>query len=89
MPFASNTDRWHSLLTSRYVCEFCLTRFFLHYRKCPACRRLNTIHPLLNTLFTVARNNGELRRMMSRKPGLKSKSPPTTPPAAPGTDYEI
>jgi len=27
-------DRWHELLTSRYVCEICLTRYFGPRHRC-------------------------------------------------------
>ena len=59
-------ERWHRLLTTRYVCDFCLTRFFAPYRVCPACHQPGRVHRLNELLYTVADNDQELRDMMAR-----------------------
>ena len=59
-------DRWHDLLTSRFVCENCLTRFFVPYENCPACHRIGRIRPLVTMLQGIARNEEDLRRMIAR-----------------------
>lgn len=63
------SDRLHALLNSRYICQRCLTRFFVPYRRCPACHQFATIARLDETLRTLAKSEDELRTMLSRKPG--------------------
>ena len=48
----SEIDPWHDLLTTRYVCEICLTRYFKSYRCCPACHRFGRIR-VVNGLWGV------------------------------------
>ena len=59
------TDRWHSLLNTRYVCEFCLTRYFVLYSTCPACHQVGYIRPLVTALADVARSDDELRQKIA------------------------
>jgi hypothetical protein len=59
-------ERWHSLLTTRYVCEICLTRFFVPHDCCPACHRFGYIRPLVSMLMTIARDDEELRAMIAQ-----------------------
>jgi hypothetical protein len=60
------SERWHELLTTRYICEVCLTRYYQSHWKCPACRQIGCVRPLVSMLLTVARNDQELREMMAR-----------------------
>ena len=60
------SERWHTLLNSRYVCEICLTRFFVPYHACPACHQVGCIRPLVSGLSMYARNEQELRDMIAR-----------------------
>ncbi len=76
MPFANKNDRWHLLLNSRYVCESCLTRFFIRHRRCPACHRFSSIKPLNPELSKTARSETQLRTLMSGStPALSGKTP--------------
>ena len=61
----SATERWHELLSTRYVCEICLTRYFRPHAKCPACHQLGHIRPLVSILLSVARSDAELREMLA------------------------
>ena len=65
MDVATAEDRWHELLTSRYVCEACLTRYFMKYRKCKACGEIGRIRSLTASLFDLADDDGELREMIA------------------------
>jgi hypothetical protein len=58
-------DRWHNLLNSRYVCELCLTRFFVHYHTCPACHQIGYVRPLVSGLSQYARSEEELREIIT------------------------
>jgi hypothetical protein len=58
-------DRWHDLLNSRYVCELCLTRFFVNYHTCPACHQIGYVRPLIAGLSGYARSDEELRQIIS------------------------
>ena len=62
---SSSYDRWHELLTTRFVCENCLTRFFVPYHHCPACHQFGRIQPLVTMLQKIARNDADLRAMIS------------------------
>lgn len=64
-PPTTPTDRWHHLLTTRFVCEICLTRFFVLYRRCPACHRAGRIRPLKTALLSKAQSDEELRNMIA------------------------
>lgn len=59
-------DRWHELLNTRYVCELCLTRYFVPYYTCPACHQIGYIRPLISGLAGYARNDEELREIITR-----------------------
>ena len=83
MPIASETERWHLLLNSRYVCDICLTRFFIRHRRCPACHRFSSIHPLNPKLSRIARSEEQLRSMMAQS--QTSKPPQIVPPHHPET----
>ena len=61
----SVADRWHTLLTSRYVCERCLTRFYQPYFFCPACHCMGRVRPLLDALHMLARSDVELRQLIA------------------------
>jgi predicted ATP-dependent serine protease len=61
MPF----DPYHELLTTRYVCEACLTRYFMPYTKCSACGQLNRIVPLTMAFYPLARSDEELREIIA------------------------
>lgn len=61
-----HADRWHTLLNSRYVCELCLTRFFVRYRTCPACHQIGYVRPLISGLSEYARSEEELRQIITR-----------------------
>ena len=58
-------DAYHELLTSRYVCENCLTRYFVSYRQCAACKQFGRIRPLQQHLRLLANNDAELRKMIA------------------------
>ena len=59
-------DAYHELLTSRYVCENCLTRYFVSYHQCAACKQFGRIRPLQQHLRLLADNDAELRKMIAR-----------------------
>ena len=63
----AQADRWHELLTTRYVCQICLTRFFVHYRRCPACHRVDCIRWLDPELISRAKDDGTLRALIARQ----------------------
>ncbi len=65
MESTAESERWHDLLTTRYVCEICLTRFFVQHRCCPACHRFGYVRPLVSMLLTAAEDNEDLRKMMA------------------------
>jgi len=64
MESTTNSERWHELLTTRYVCEICLTRFFVQHHMCPACQRIGHVRPLVSMLLTMAQDNEDLRDMI-------------------------
>ena len=59
-------DRWHDLLTNRFVCEVCLTCYFTSYHRCRACGASGSIVPLGNFLSFYARDDRELRNLIAR-----------------------
>ncbi|MGN6367323.1 MAG: hypothetical protein ACTHN5_03590 [Phycisphaerae bacterium] len=59
-------DSYHELLTSRYVCESCLTRYFAPRRYCAACKQFGRIRPLQTHLQKLADNDADLRKMIAR-----------------------
>ena len=63
-PF-QNLERWHELLSNRYVCEACLTRYFMKYRRCKACGIVGRIRPLTAGLFELADSETELREIIA------------------------
>ena len=71
-------DHYHELLTSRYVCEKCLTRYFIPHDRCLACGRRGTLRILSNTLFSLADSDKELRHMIAR--GQQFTPNPGDPP---------
>jgi hypothetical protein len=88
----ADIDPWHELLTSRYVCEICLTRYFSPHYCCPACHQFGRIRPLVSMLLDVADNEEELRTMIAQ--GQTFEPPPSppehAPPAeAPPADFDI
>jgi len=72
-------DAYHELLTTRYVCEACLTRYFVSYPKCLACGQVGRIRLLSNSLLALADNDDELRAMIAAGQEF-SPRPPTSPP---------
>ena len=66
MTAVTELDKWHELLSARYVCEACMTRYFQAYRICPACHKAGTIRPFLSMLMTVAYSEEELRAMIAQ-----------------------
>lgn len=58
-------DAYHTLLSNRFVCEACLTRFFKRYGRCPACDKIGQVHPLRNSLYIIARSHTELCDLIS------------------------
>ena len=60
------SDPWHELLSTRYVCEVCLTRYFIPHRLCPACHRLGRIRPLVSMLLDLAHDDEDLRNMIAQ-----------------------
>ena len=66
MDTATHTDRWHELLTTRYVCEICLTRYFSPRRRCAACNRFGHVRPLVSLLMTIAHDDEDLRQMIAQ-----------------------
>lgn len=58
-------DRWHDLLSNRFVCEVCLTRYFSRYHRCRACGAAGHIVPLGNFLSAYARTDQELRDLIA------------------------
>ena len=66
MESTTNSERWHELLTTRYVCEICLTRYFVQHHICPACHRIGYIRPLVSMLLSVAHDDEDLRNMIAR-----------------------
>lgn len=61
----ARAERWHELLSTRYVCEACLTRYFMKYRKCKACGAVGRIRSLTASLLELADDDGELREMIA------------------------
>jgi hypothetical protein len=61
----ARAERWHELLSTRYVCEACLTRYFMKYRKCKACGAVGRIRSLSVSLLDLADDDGELRAMIA------------------------
>ena len=59
-------ERWHRLLTTRYICQVCLTRYFRLRSKCPACRQIGSICRLDNKLLTLAHTDTELRQLLAK-----------------------
>ena len=78
-PFPSQDERWHELLTTRYVCEICLTRYFVPHRRCPACNRFGHIRPLVSLLSTIAMDDEDLRRMIAQGQNIFAPEPPEPP----------
>ena len=77
-------DRWHELLTHRYVCENCLTRYFMSYRRCKACGAIGRIHLLTVGLFDLADSEMELRNIIAHGQRLHfMDEPPPIPTLAP------
>ena len=68
-------DAYHELLTTRYVCEACLTRYFVCYPKCAACGQLNRIVPLTMSLYPLARSDEEVREIIA----AGQRMPPLVP----------
>ncbi len=66
MDALTQQDRWHDLLTTRYVCEICLTRYFVSHDLCPACHRFGHVRPLVSMLMTIARDDEDLRNMIAQ-----------------------
>jgi hypothetical protein len=62
------SDRWHKLLTTRYICQVCLTRYFQPYKRCPACRQIGHVRPLLSSTLQEARTDREWRELVVRGP---------------------
>jgi len=75
MHIPTDLDRWHELLSNRYVCEVCLTRYFSPHRRCLACHQFGRIRPLASMLLSIADDEAELREMI-----LQGQTP-----LAPGT----
>ena len=71
----SHQDRWHDLLTTRYVCEVCLTRYFGPRRRCAACNRFGHVRPLVSLLMTIARDEEDLRQMIARGQMIDTEEP--------------
>jgi hypothetical protein len=61
-----SVDPYHELLTSRFVCEACLTRYFMKYLLCPACHQRGRMRPLTSSLFDIAADDRELREIIAR-----------------------
>ena len=59
-------ERWHEMLSTRYVCEVCLTRYFSPRRRCTACNRFGHVRPLVSLLMSIARDDEDLRQMIAR-----------------------
>jgi hypothetical protein len=72
---ATQSDPWHDLLTNRYVCEVCLTRYFTPHRRCTACGRFGKIVPLVGMLTTLARDDEELRTIIHQGQIIPEDSP--------------
>src|SRR4051812_34472486 len=64
-PLTAAEERWHELLSTRYVCEACLTRYFMKYPKCKACGEIGRIRTLTVSLLDLADDDGELRAMIA------------------------
>ena len=58
-------DHWHELLSNRYVCEICMTRYFTPQRRCRACGLGDHVVPLGQFLNAYARNEQELREIIA------------------------
>jgi hypothetical protein len=73
----ARAERWHELLSTRYVCEACLTRYFMKYRKCKACGEVGRIRSLTASLLELADDDGELREMIANGQvfGVGSREP--------------
>jgi hypothetical protein len=65
MESTTDSQRWHELLTTRCVCEICLTRFFVQHHMCPACHRIGHIRPLVSMLLSVAQDDEDLRNLIA------------------------
>jgi hypothetical protein len=71
------SEKYHTLLTSRFVCENCLTRYFTPHTRCPACLLWDRIRPLTEGLIEVANTDEELREIIARgQQVLLPESPP-------------
>ena len=57
-------DRYHRLLSTRYVCQICLTRYFTPYTWCRACRQRDCIIPLDPSLPDRATSDTQLRALI-------------------------
>ena len=76
-------DRWHDLLTNRYVCEACTTRLYSPYPVCPACQRPGHVRPLYAYLHDYANSDDEYRDLI-----LAGQAPDNAWPPASERDYE-
>jgi hypothetical protein len=82
MTAITHSDRWHELLSTRFVCESCLTRYFVLHRCCPACHRFGTVRPLVSMLLSLAYDDEDLRTMIAQgqtlapQPKGEAESPP-------------
>ena len=66
MESTTDSQRWHELLTTRYVCEICLTRFFVPYHLCPACHCIGHIRPLVSMHLSAAQDDEDWRNMITQ-----------------------
>lgn len=87
-------DQWHGLLTNRYVCEGCLTRFFTRYDQCPACHRWGRVTALYPSLYAIAQNDEQLRDLIAGGQRVPTEIVAPSPWAGaktqtPAFDYEI
>jgi len=57
-------DHYHRLLSTRYVCKVCLTRYFSPYGWCRACRQRDCIVALDPSLADRAQSDTQLRAMI-------------------------
>ena len=71
------SSNYHLLLSSRFVCENCLTRFFTPHAQCPACLVWDRIRPLTESLIDVADNDEELRNIIARGQQVLPAEPTT------------
>ena len=81
-------DRWHELLSTRYVCEMCLTRYFVPYEFCKACRTEGRIVPLIKNIELWATDDEQLRDIIAhrRRPWEEAAAEVNSQPLA---TYEI